>query len=114
MSAPEGDVVAVTMFCLKPGVDPAEFERFSTELDQPTCLAVDVVLSFDAYRVTSAPDGSPADVLEVMHVADWAAWEQLRDNDPAFAPVMDGFTRLVDLSTVRTWFTHTIIADTHH
>lgn len=107
-SAPDGDVVAITMFSLRPGVDPADFDRFSTDLDQPTCLAVDVVNAFHAYRVTSAPDGTPADVIEVMHVRDWAAWEQVRDNDPAFTPVMQRFAELVDVATVRTLFTQTI------
>jgi hypothetical protein len=109
MTAFEGDVFAANMFSLLPGVDPAEFERFSTQIDQPTCLAFgDIVKSFAAYRVATAPDGAPADIVEVMHVTDWAAWEQVRDNDPAFTPVMDGFNELVDVTTVRTWFTHAI------
>src|SRR5690349_11546904 len=101
VSTSEGDVVAVTTFSLRPGVDWSEFHRFSVELDQPTCLACDVVRSFAAYRLTSAPDG--VDVMEVMHVRDWAAWEQVRDNDPAFTPVMNRFVELVDVGTVRTW-----------
>lgn len=106
MSTSDGDVVAVTMFSLRPGVEWADFEHFSLHLDQPTCLACEVVRSFDAYRVTSAPDG--AEVMEVMHVSDWAAWESVRDNDPAFTPVMSRFVELVDVTTVRTWFTQPI------
>lgn len=109
MSAPDGDVVAITMFSLRPGVDWADFDRFSVYLDQPTCLACDAVESFEAYRVTSAPDGGRADVVEVMHVRDWAAWERVRDHDPAFAPVMNRFVELVDVTTVRTWFTRRIV-----
>jgi REDY-like protein HapK len=115
VSAPacEGEVFAVNMFSLLPGVDAQDFDRFSTEIDQPTCLAFgDIVKSFDAYRVTVAPDGAPADIVEVMHVTDWAAWEQVRDNDPAFRPVMDGFNTLVDVTTVRTWFTQAILGGT--
>jgi hypothetical protein len=108
MSTSDGDVVAVTMFSLRPGVDWTDFERFSTDLDQPTCLACDAVQSFHAYRVTSAPDGGRADVVEVMRVRDWDAWEQVRDNDPAFTPVLNRFVELVDVSTVRTWFTHAL------
>lgn len=108
MSASDGDVVAVTMFSLRPGVDWAEFHRFSVELDQPACLACDAVQSFRAYRVTSAPDGGRADVVEVLQVRDWAAWEQVRDNDPAFTPVLNRFVELVDVATVRTWFTQEI------
>jgi hypothetical protein len=47
--------------------------------------------------------------MEVMHVRDWAAWEQVRDNDPAFTPVLDRFVDLVDVGTVRTWFAAPIV-----
>jgi hypothetical protein len=104
-------MIAINLFSMLPGVDPAEFEHFSNTLDRPTCLAHDVVTGFDAYRVTAAPDGSPADILEVMHVTDWAAWEQLRDNHPAFEPVLEGFNKLVDPATVRTYFVRPIIGD---
>ena len=51
---------------------------------------------------------APADILEVMEVSDWAAWEQLRDTHPTMKPVLDGFSELVDPATVRTYFTHVI------
>jgi hypothetical protein len=104
-------VFAINVFSMLPGVDPAEFERFSNTVDRPTCLAHDVVRSFDAYRVTEAPDPALADIVEVMHVADWAAWEQIRDNDPSMEPVMEGFNKLVDPATVRTYFTRPILGD---
>lgn len=104
-------MVSVTMFSLLPGVDLADFERFSTHLDRPTCLAfAEIVKSFEIFRVAVAPDGGPADIVEVMHVADWAAWEQIRDHDPALAPVMERFLELVDISTIRTWLTHPLQA----
>jgi hypothetical protein len=112
MTQPSGDVFAINLFSMLPGVDPAEFEHFSNSVDRPTCLAhSDVVLGFDAYRVTKAPDGAPADILEVMHVADWNLWEQIRDNDPSMDPVMEGFNKLVDPATVRTYFTRPILGD---
>lgn len=109
MTLPNRPVVAVNLFSMLPGVDPAEFERFSTEVDRPTCLAHHhIVRRFDAFRVNAAPDGSPADILEVMEVTDWADWEELRDNDPSMKPVIEGFDKLVDPTTVRTYFTHAI------
>lgn len=109
MTAPSRSVVAVNLFSMLPGVDPADFERFSTDVDRPTCLAhADIVTRFEAFRVDEAPDGAPADILEVMVVSDWAAWEQLRDNHPTMKPVTDGFNALVDPATVRTYFTHVI------
>ena len=112
MTQPRGPVFAINLFSMLPGVDPAEFEHFSNTVDRPTCLAHnDVVIGFDAYRVSAAPDGAPADILEVMHVADWAAWEQIRDNHPSMEPVMEGFNKLVDPATVRTYFTRPILGD---
>jgi hypothetical protein len=109
MTVPSRSVIAVNLFSMLPGVDPADFERFSTEVDRPTCLAhSDIVLRFEAFRVDEAPDGAPADILEVMEVSDWAAWEQLRDTHPTLKPVIDGFDKLVDPATVRTYFTHAI------
>jgi hypothetical protein len=112
MRQPNRTVFAINLFSMLPGVDPAEFEHFSNTVDRPTCLAHgDVVKGFDAYRVTKAPDGAPADILEVMHVADWAAWEQIRDNHPSMEPVMEGFNKLVDPATVRTYFTRPITGE---
>jgi hypothetical protein len=112
MTTTSRPVIAVNLFSMLPGVDPADFERFSTEVDRPTCLAHDdVVRRFDAYRVNDAPDGAPADILEVMEVTDWAAWEKLRDTHPTMKPVTAGFDRLVDPDTVRTYFTHLIPGD---
>ncbi|MDX1888745.1 hypothetical protein [Mycolicibacterium sp. 050158] len=109
MTAPSRSVVAVNLFSMLPGVDPADFERFSTDVDRPTCLAhTDIVTRFEAFRVDEAPDGAPADILEVMVVSDWVAWEQLRDDHPSMKPVTDGFNALVDPATVRTYFTHVI------
>lgn len=107
----DGDVVSVTMFSLLPGVDPGDFEKFSVQLDRPACMGfAEIVKSFDVFRVAVAPDGEPADIVEVMHVADWAAWEQIRDHDAALAPVMKRFIELVDTSTIRTWLTHPLPA----
>lgn len=109
MTAPHRSVIAVNLFSMLPGVDPADFERFSSEVDRPTCLAhQDIVRRFEAFRVDEAPDGAPADILEVMEVTDWADWERLRDNHPSMKPVIDGFNALVDPATVRTYFTHVI------
>ncbi|MDF2826558.1 MAG: hypothetical protein K0R68_3966 [Mycobacterium sp.] len=108
MTVPNRSVVAVNLFSMLPGVDPADFERFSTEVDRPTCLAHDIVRRFEAFRVNDAPDGAPADILEVMEVTNWADWEQLRDNHPSMKPVIEGFDKLVDPASVRTYFTHAI------
>ena len=112
MTQPSGSVFAINLFSMLPGVDPVEFEHFSNTVDRPICLAhSDIVMGFDAYRVTAAPDAAPADILEVMHVVDWELWEQIRDNDPSMQPVMEGFNKLVDPASVRTYFTRPILGD---
>jgi hypothetical protein len=112
MPPPDRSVFAINLFSMRPGVDPAEFEHFSDTVDRPTCLGhSDVVTGFDAYRVAEAPDDAPADILEVMHVTDWSAWVKIRDSHPSMEPVMEGFNKLVDPASVRTYFARPITGD---
>jgi hypothetical protein len=97
--------IAINLIPLRSGVAPEEFTRFSAHVDQPICLAQDIVLGFDAFAVVRRDPGAPAvDIVEVMEVGSWDRWVQTRDNLDAMKPVMDGFERLVDPSTVRTIF----------
>ena len=97
-------VSAVNMFSLRPGVSAAEFERFSVELDRPTCLAFDVVQSFEVYLVDR--DSSPGiDVIEIMTVTSWPEWERVRDGAPELKAVVERFDELVEPGSVSTLFT---------
>lgn len=99
-------VSAINMLRLRPGVDPAEFERFSAELDRPTCLSFDVVLGFELYLVDDAGDDPAAPhVIEVMTVASWPEWEKVRDSAPELAPVVARFDELVEPGSVTTFLT---------
>lgn len=104
-------VCAVNTFSLRPGVTLEEFDRFSREQDRPACLALDEVESFEVYLVEHGPSGAGVagtgrvDVVEVMTVGDWAAWEQARDSAPALAAVTTRFAELVDETTVTTYLT---------
>ena len=105
MSEREDEVIAINLIPMRRGVDPARFAEFSATVDQPTCLSKDVVLGFDAYRVPPADAAAVgADIIEVMHVRSWSAWEQVRDHDPDLEPVTRGFEQLADPATVRTLF----------
>ena len=105
MAIPEGRVCAINFLPLKEGVALEEFERFSTELDQPTCLAQDVVEGFDAYAVRHRDGEAPAfDVIEVMTVGDWAEWERVRDGLEEMKPVIEAWDQLVDGDGARTVF----------
>jgi hypothetical protein len=96
---------AINLIPLRDGVKVEEFARFSAQLDQPTCLAQDVVEGFSAYAVTRRDPGAPQiDVVEVMQVRSWSEWEQVRDHLPALTPVVAGFEKLIDPTTVRTIF----------
>ncbi|WP_199253526.1 hypothetical protein [Mycolicibacterium mengxianglii] len=97
-------VSAVNMFRLRPGVSSDEFEKFSVELDRPTCLALDVVLDFDVYLVHDA-GLSGFDVIEVMTVASWPEWERVRDHAPELEAVVQRFDQLVEPGSVTTVLT---------
>ena len=96
-------VSAVNTFRLRSGVTAEQFERFSADLDRPTCLAFDVVLGFEVYLVD---DGGPGtDVVEVMTVSSWPEWERVRDSSPELKPVVERFDELVEPGSVTTLLT---------
>ncbi len=97
--------VAVNLIPLREGASIEDFKRFSATVDQPICLAQDVVLGFDAFAVTRRDEGAPSvDVVEVMTVRSWAEWVEVRDNLAAMNEVNEGFEKLIDPATVRTLF----------
>ncbi|TGD84969.1 hypothetical protein BayCH28_23960 [Mycolicibacterium sp. CH28] len=97
-------VSAVNTFRLRPGVTTTEFEIFSRDLDRPTCLSFDVVLGFDVFLVEQ-DDPADIDVIEIMTVASWPAWERLRDNAPELKAVVERFDELVEPGSVSTLLT---------
>jgi len=92
-------VSAVNTFRLRSGVTAEQFERFSADLDRPTCLAFDVVLGFEVYL---AEDGA---VVEIMTVASWPEWQRVRDSSPELKPVVQRFDELVEPGSVTTLLT---------
>jgi hypothetical protein len=94
-------VSAVNTFRLRSGVTAEQFERFSADLDRPTCLAFDVVLDFEVYLA----DGDGTDVVEIMTVSSWPEWERVRDSSPELKPVVERFDELVEPGSVTTLLT---------
>jgi len=92
-------VSAVNTFRLRSGVTAEQFERFSADLDRPTCLAFDEVLDFEVYL---AEDGA---VVEIMTVSSWPEWERVRDSSPELKPVVQRFDELVEPGSVTTLLT---------
>jgi hypothetical protein len=97
-------VSAVNTFRLRSGVTAEQFERFSADLDRPTCLAFDVVMGFDVYLVDGG-DGAGTDVVEIMTVSSWPEWERVRDSSPELKPVVQRFDELVEPGSVTTLLT---------
>ena len=97
-------VSAVNTFRLRSGVTAEQFERFSADLDRPTCLAFDVVLGFEVY-LADDEDGANTDVVEIMMVASWPEWERVRDSAPELKPVVQRFDELVEPGSVTTLMT---------
>lgn len=99
-------VSAVNTFRLRPGVDAEEFEKFSAELDRPTCLSFDVVLEFDVF-LAEPTDSEPTEthVVEIMTVSSWPEWERVRDSAPELKPVVERFDELVEPDSVSTLLT---------
>jgi hypothetical protein len=95
--------IAINMFRMRTGIPSSRFATFSSQIDQPLCLAhTDVVKRFEAYRIPAEHAiAMGADIIEVMEVSDWEEWVQVRDHDPSIRPVMTGFDELVDPSSVR-------------
>jgi hypothetical protein len=96
-------VSAVNTFRLRPGVGAEQFERFSAELDRPTCLAFDVVLGFDVYLADG--DDAGITVVEVMTVSSWTEWQRLLESAPELKPVIERFDELVEPGSVSTLLT---------
>jgi len=97
--------IAINLIPLRPGIAQDSFTKFSTEIDQPICLAQDAVLGFEAFAVVSRDPGAPSvDIVEVMEVTSWERWVQTRDRLEAMKPVTDGFEQLVEPTAVRTIF----------
>ena len=92
-------VSAVNTFRLRSGVTAEQFERFSADLDRPTCLTFDEVLDFEVYL---AEDGA---VVEIMTVSSWPEWERVRDSSPELKPVVERFDELVEPGSVATLLT---------
>jgi len=105
--------VAINLIKLRPGRSVEEFSRFSVEVDQPVCLAQDVVEGFDAFAVTRRDPRAPSvDIVEVMQVRSWDEWVRVRDDLAELEPVNAAFDRLVPPDGSSTVFARPIRKET--
>lgn len=63
---------------LKPGVDPAAYERWVREVDYPSAKKLQSIISYTNYRLVAPfrKADVPYDYLEVVHVTDLEAYRQ--------------------------------------
>jgi hypothetical protein len=103
--SPSDPIVAINLIPLRSSASLDAFSRFSSELDQPTCLAQKAVQAFSAFAVRRRDPGAPAiDIVEVMQVSSWDEWVETRDALPEMASLTREFDKLVDAAAVRTLF----------
>lgn len=74
---------------LRPGTDPAEFERWVREVDYPTCSELPSLRGFHVVRISAETD-APAHYLEVIEVTSQEAFAKDMDT-PAFAGLVSAF-----------------------
>jgi hypothetical protein len=71
-------VVRYVLAKLKPGVDPAAYERFEREVDYAVAGRMKTIVSYRTHRIgeTAGPiQGGPWDYIERIEITDRAAYE---------------------------------------
>ena len=69
-------IVRFVFAALKPGVDPADYERFEREVDYAVSEKIKTIVSYRTHRITETGlSGGPWDYVERIEVTDRAAYE---------------------------------------
>jgi hypothetical protein len=71
-------IVRFVFAALKPGVSPADYERFEREVDYPVAAKLKTIVSYQTHRITEVGtglSGGPWDYVERIEVTDRAAYE---------------------------------------
>ncbi len=72
-------IVRYVLATLKPGVSPADYERFEREVDYVVAGRLTTIVSYRTHRITEAGPrlaGGPWDYIERIEVTDRAAYEK--------------------------------------
>jgi hypothetical protein len=90
----------VAFYRLKPSVSMEDYWKWSVETDQPITSAQPGVRKFEAYQTTHSGEGPHHyDVVEVIEVDSWEAWEQVAKL-PAMKKVVDEWPLYCDGASV--------------
>lgn len=71
-------IVRFVFAALKPGVDPADYERFEREVDYVVAASLKTIVSYRTHRISEAGaglQGGPWHYVERIEVTDRAAYE---------------------------------------
>ncbi len=71
-------IVRFVFAALKPGVDPATYEKFEREVDYAVAATLKTIVSYRTHRITETGaglSGGPWDYIERIEVTDRAAYE---------------------------------------
>ena len=71
-------IVRYVLAKLKPGVDPAEYERFEREVDYAVAAKMKTIVSYRTHRISETPgpvSGGPWDYIERIEITDRTAYE---------------------------------------
>ncbi len=71
-------IVRYVFAALKPGVDPAVYEKYEREVDYAVAAKMKTIVSYRTHRLTDVVgtlDGGPWDYLERIEITDRAAYE---------------------------------------
>ena len=111
----ESGTTALSLIRMHPGVDPARFAHFSQTVDQPACLAHDVVRGIELFAVERAGgDAPPIDFVELMDLRSWDEWVAVRDGDAELRIVGAQFGALADPDTVVTYLCRRVPSEKEH
>ena len=79
----------IALHRLKEGVTIEEYRKFSLQTDQPTTSNQPGIQRFEVYEVKASGEGPlHFDVMEIIEVDSWEAWEQVTKS-AAMKKVMD-------------------------
>lgn len=72
-------IVRYVLARLKPGVSPADYEKFEREVDYVVAGRLKTIVSYRTHRITAADPrlaGGPWDYIERIEITDRAAYER--------------------------------------
>ena len=104
MAQGDGPITVFITYKLEDGVTMEEFREFSKEVDQPIASVQEGVIEYEHFEIEGADEGEPdVDIVEVIVAESWEKWLEV-DQRPVMKPIFEGFLRLAQDGTVKTFY----------